>query len=534
LDYKLNEENNVKTLFTQPPLRKLNKVTVKMLTRLLTVVALLPLLLISQFSSANDISRSEVAQININLGEKIAFYSENLKEQRDFFIRLPEGYQETKRNYPVIYLLDANNETLTYMKDLYFHSVVQIDRLMQQGDIPESIIVGIPFQSNQWFSNVSSNPVPFRNYLTDELSSYIDNNYRTAKNNILIGQSYSALFVINTLPYSSDTFNNFVAIEPILSSGELEKAVENYQNISTNNAGLQIIMGGTTFIDEAKALSKQIYSSADKMVNVSIETYPMESHGSVYYPALNSGLRNHFRDFRKPNKEQILTENFTHQSLKAYFDNRASKYQVETTERQFQFALFDTIHYQIMAKNFDQAFDLWPLWKSQYKMYNANNIANKFIRNNDRASAITFLKHVTKAMPNAVRAVDRLAVLHQQDQQPEQANKYRLKVQKLLTKIFNKPISVKQEDSLNRYGYNLLSQKRNQEAIAIFKRITQAKPDSINAYDSLADAYESVKNHADAIKALEKAIIMASNKDDMSTASFQQRLSRLKNSKAPN
>ena len=517
------------TLIAPTQFTEIKNIALKMLIRLITFFSLLSLLLFSQYSSANEISRTGVPQVQVDLGEKISFYSENLKEQREFFVRLPEGYQETKRNYPVIYLLDANNETLTYMKNLYFHSVTQIERLMQQGDIPESIIVGLPFKSSQWFSNVSSNPKPFRNYLTKELSSYINDNYRTINNNILIGQSYSALFVINALPNSSDTFNSYVAIEPILSSGEVEKAIKSYQGITSNNNTLQIIMGGTTFIDEAKSLSKEIENIAGKTVNVSLEAFSEESHGSVYYPALNSSLRNHFKDFRKPTKEKILAENFNHQSIIKYFDDRASKYQVEKTSRQFQAAVFDTFHYQAMAKNFKQAFALWPIWKSQYKMYNANNMTNRFLRKNDRASAITFLQHVTDIMPNAVRAVDRLATLHQQEKKFEQANIYRLKVKQLLTDIFNKPISAKQEDSLSRYGYNLLNEERSQEAIAIFKRIIQAKPDSLSAHDNLADAYELVKDYPKAIRALEKTIAMANGKKDVNTASFLQRLTRLKN-----
>jgi predicted alpha/beta superfamily hydrolase/Tfp pilus assembly protein PilF len=509
----------------------LTKSSSKARTQLSTTFAVLSLLLLSLFSSANEVSRSNVSEIKINLGEKIGFYSNNLKEQREFFVRLPDSYQETKRDYPVIYLLDANNETLTYMKNLYFHSVTQIQRLMKQGDIPESIIVGIPFKSSQWFSNVSNNSEPFKNYLTKELSIYINDNYRTANSNILIGQSYSALFVINSLPTSSNTFDSYVAIEPILANGELEKATNNYQNLAIDNAKLQIIMGGTSFLDQAKVLSKKITSSAGKVVDISIETYLKESHASVYYPALNSGLRNHFEDYRRPSKEQILTQNFNYQSILKYFEKRASKYQVETTDKLIQFAVYDTIYNQIMVKNFKQAFDLWPIWKSQYKMYNANNIANNFIRNGDRAAAITFLQHVSKAMPKAVRALDKLATLHQQDNKLEQASLYRLKAKQLLSEIFSKPISTKQEDSLNRYGYSLLSEGRSQEAIKVFQRITQEKPDSINAYDSLADAYESVKRYPEAIKAVEKAIALANSKDNVNIASFQQRLSRLKKTK---
>jgi len=211
-----------------------------------------------------------------------------------------------------------------------------------------------------------------------------------------------------------------------------------------------------------------------------------------------------------------------------YFEKRTEKYQVETSEKVFQDALFLTIYHQMIAKKFDQAFALWPIWISPNKLYNANRAITHFQRNNDSDSVALLLQHLVIAMPNSVSALDRLATLYQQNKQLEQASKYRLKVEHLLTDIFSKSVTPQQESSLNSYGYSLLSEKRNHEAIAVFKRITQARVDSINAYDSLADAYEAAKNNPEAIKALEKAILLANNKENVSTASFQQRLNQLK------
>ena len=515
----------MKKVFTQLSLVSLAKT----FTRIITHFILLPILFINQVAFANDMTRNHVPQIKVNLGEEITFYSESLKEQREFFIRLPENYEKTKHNYPVIYLLDANNETLTYMKNLYFHSVTQIERLMQHGDIPESIIVGIPFKRNQWFSNVSRNPQPFRNYLTKELSNHINDNYRTLNNNILIGQSYSATFVINTLPTSSDTFNSYIAIEPILPNNAFETAVKNYQNISIQHSDLQIILGGDVMLSETEALRKSIIRSAGKMVNISLDVFPTESHGSVYYPALNDGLRNHFADYRQPTKKQILSSNFDHKTLLNYYEKRAKKYQIETSDKQFQDAIFLVIYHQLIAKNFDQAFALWPLWTSPNKVYNANRAISHFQRNNDNASAILLLQHLAIAMPNSVSVLDRLATLFHENQKLEQTSKTRLKVQQLLTNIFSKAVSAQQESDLNSYGYSLLNQQRIQEAITVFKRITQAKPDSMNAYDSLSDAYETAKKIPDAIKTVEKAIAIAKSKNDENTSTFEQKLGRLKN-----
>ena len=181
-----------------------------------------------------------------------------------------------------------------------------------------------------------------------------------------------------------------------------------------------------------------------------------------------------------------------------------------------------------MAKKFEQAFALWHIWQSPYKIYNANRVINHFLRNDDKSSAIALLQHLTKTMPASVRPLDHLANIYQADQQIEKSTKYRLKVKTLLADIFSKKISAQQEDSLNRYGYSLLQDQRNQEAIAIFKQITKAKPDSINAFDSLAEAYEATKNYPLAIVALEKTIAIANSKENVNTASFEQKLSRLK------
>jgi len=528
---QLNKENDVNTFFTQSLFEKrMTKVRIN-LTHLSARFALLSLLILGSFgltAQVSAIENQEVAQVKIDLGEKIAFHSTSLGEQREFFVRLPKSYQESKRNYPVIYLLDANNETLTYMKNLYFHSVAQIERLMEHRDIPESIIVGIPFKSSQWFSNVVNNSEPFSEYLTKELANYIDENYRTLKNNTLIGQSYSAVFVLNSFPKSDKTFNNFIAIEPVLGGGILEETIPNYQNVSVRDRNLQIIIGGAIMLPETEALYQQITHTTGNNNTTSLEVFNDESHGSVYYPALNSGLRKVFSDYRQPSKKQILATDFDHKALLAYFDNKMTKYQVEMNEREFQSALFDTIFYQLMEKKFEPAFDLWHLWKTPNKIYNANRVINHFLRNNDTPAAIEFLVRLTKAMPKSIIPHHRLVNIYKENQQMELSTKYSLKIKALLTDIFSQKISTQQENALNRYGYNLIQENKALEAISIFTQLTLANPESINAYDSLADGYEAANNYPEAIKAQEQTIVLAKQQGITDIATLQQKINRLK------
>jgi len=62
------------------------------------------------------------------------------------------------------------------------------------------------------------------------------------------------------------------------------------------------------------------------------------------------------------------------------------------------------------------------------------------------------------------------------------------------------------EAQLNAYGYQLLNQKRNTEALAIFIRNTKDHPDSWNAWDSLGEAYAVTGDKAKAITNYQKAL----------------------------
>lgn len=62
------------------------------------------------------------------------------------------------------------------------------------------------------------------------------------------------------------------------------------------------------------------------------------------------------------------------------------------------------------------------------------------------------------------------------------------------------------EDQLNSWGYYLLSEKKAQEALAIFKLIVSLYPQSANAYDSLGEAYVMVGEKASAIQNYKRSL----------------------------
>lgn len=78
------------------------------------------------------------------------------------------------------------------------------------------------------------------------------------------------------------------------------------------------------------------------------------------------------------------------------------------------------------------------------------------------------------------------------------------------------------EAPMNRLGYDLLDAKMPDKAIVVFEAVTRAHPTSLNAYDSLADAYLAAERRPLAIQALRQVLQL-----DPHSASAKARLRSL-------
>ena len=78
------------------------------------------------------------------------------------------------------------------------------------------------------------------------------------------------------------------------------------------------------------------------------------------------------------------------------------------------------------------------------------------------------------------------------------------------------------ERALNMMGYQLLGSKKTTEAISVFKLVTKTYPASVNAYDSLADAYAEARQTDAAISASEKEIALLQNDSSLTAERKKQ------------
>lgn len=205
---------------------------------------------------ANKIDRTEDNQL-LGLGTQYILKSIILEEDRPIVISLPIGYNTSKANYPVLYVLDG----LQNIK----HTVGTVELLTESGLIPPLIVVGIesldrtrdltPSNAGQnVYGGTGNSGIPqsggapkFLKFLSDELVPYMDSNYRTHPYRILEGHSLGGLFSVYAIMESKDLFDAFIIEAPALwwnKEEQTQKAKTFFKSHDTLNKTVYFGIGG--------------------------------------------------------------------------------------------------------------------------------------------------------------------------------------------------------------------------------------------------------------------------------------------------
>jgi predicted alpha/beta superfamily hydrolase len=148
----------------------------------------------------------------------VKVYSRILEEERTISVSLPDGYKESEKIYPVLYVLDAEGETE------FPKCVSTIMDLSAKEIAPEMIVVGI------WNTNRNRDMIPeavshrpgsggsyhFLSFIQNELMPYVRQNYRASDHSLLYGMSNSALFAVYALLEKPETFHAVIASSPMI------------------------------------------------------------------------------------------------------------------------------------------------------------------------------------------------------------------------------------------------------------------------------------------------------------------------------
>lgn len=309
---------------------------------------------------------------SITIGKKEVFSSKFLNENRTLWIYTPNETSQIPnpdKRYPVMYVLDG---------EAHFYSTVGIVQQLSQangnGALPEMIVVGIE-NTNRLRDLVPTNdntkPNPFIEFLSKELSSYIDQNYKTAPYKILVGHSLGGLTAIDILTNFPDLFNAYLAIDPSMwynNEKHLITTTTNLQKQNLNNKRLFMGIANTlpkgmkiTQLKNNKSVETQHIRSIFKLnyylrknikeLTFKSKYYENETHNTAPLMSIYDGLRFIFDYYPLYANEKDFADSteLIAKKLRAHYKNVSEKmgYQHAAPE-----ALINYLAYEALAKKY--------------------------------------------------------------------------------------------------------------------------------------------------------------------------------------
>lgn len=146
-----------------------------------------------------------------------------VNETRIINVRTPTSYKNGTEKYPVLYMADGG------IKEDFQHIANTISKLIAEKSIPPIILVGIEntkrgrdltgYSESEYdaqFCPQTDGAKHFRAFITQELTTVINNKYRTSKKKGIIGESLSGLFVMETFMKHPESFDFYIAFDPSL------------------------------------------------------------------------------------------------------------------------------------------------------------------------------------------------------------------------------------------------------------------------------------------------------------------------------
>ncbi|MDT0687944.1 alpha/beta hydrolase [Autumnicola psychrophila] len=223
--------------------------------------------------------------------------SAKLKETREIKIQLPRNYEENKEKYyPVVMVLDG---------DYLFEPVAGIvDYYSYWEDIPEMIVVGInQFESrnkdvnydNQRFLP-SEKGAEFFEFLGMELLKSVDQKYRTAPFQIIVGHDLTANFLNYYLLKPEQIFEGYVNLSPDLAP-EMAKRITNALSRSENKKWYYLATGSddiSQLKENILALDNQLIGLDNDLVSYTFNNFDNASHYSLVGRAIPVAIESMF------------------------------------------------------------------------------------------------------------------------------------------------------------------------------------------------------------------------------------------------
>jgi len=264
----------------------------------------------------------------IILGTQYNIPSKIFGGNRQVIVSLPEGYDGSTQNYPVVYVTRA---------ELYFKDAVAFtSRLSFRESMPKVIVVGLihGLNDNPYLIHGSEKADIFTDFLETEIFPFVENNFRTVNNRTIVGWHYTSSFAIHALLSKPELFDGYIVASPFpLKPDKINLDVlKTY--LAKNPGSRKTLYFGSdpsenSVSKEMKNFEKIWADSAPKGLNWHVNNLaPDTDLTDTIYRLLHPGLREVFRDYKMPRFRELAAFNEWGglEYLKKMVADRALKY----------------------------------------------------------------------------------------------------------------------------------------------------------------------------------------------------------------
>lgn len=241
------------------------------------------------------------------------FQSEILHEKRTLNIYLPQGYNpKDSLRYPVIYLLDGSADE----DFIHIAGLVQFYSFEWIATVKKSIVVGIAnidrerdftfpttLQKDKERFSTSGHSAKFMDFIEKELQPYLEKEYKTTKENTLIGQSLGGLLATEILLKRPQLFQQYIIVSPSLwwDNGSLLKLNSTVLNQNSKEAirvYLAVGKEGLTPTEiprvmevDANLLAERLSEAKNSNLTVHFDYLPLENHATILHQAVMNAFQ---------------------------------------------------------------------------------------------------------------------------------------------------------------------------------------------------------------------------------------------------
>ena len=262
------------------------------------------LMTISLSSVTSQTTLKESSKTPLVIGEVVSINSKILSESRTLNIYSPEDYNVADTlKYPVIYVLDGS------LNEDFIHIVGLVQLFNLQMNMPKTIVVGIANIDRKrdfTFPTIdkklkkdfptTGGSRKFISFLEDEVQPYINANFPTTAQKMLIGQSLGGLLATEILFKKPTLFTDYMIVSPSLwwDNETLLKDAKMFLDAHKKmpvNVYVSVGREGEIMEREAKTLANLLKNSGKQNLKTEFLFLADENHATVLHQSVNDILK---------------------------------------------------------------------------------------------------------------------------------------------------------------------------------------------------------------------------------------------------